>query len=62
MVSRYGVHLVQVLERRQTKLSKEELRELARTTLREKKIEEAYANWVDDVRGRAFVDYREPPG
>jgi peptidyl-prolyl cis-trans isomerase SurA len=61
VVSRYGVHLIQVLERRQAKPSPQELREFARNSLREKKIDEAYATWVEDVRGRAFVDYRDPP-
>ena len=61
VITRYGVHLVQLLERRQTRLSREELREYARTTLREKKIDEAYVTWVEEVRGRAFVDYRDPP-
>ena len=61
VITRFGAHLIQVLERRQQKLTPAELREVARTNLREKKIEEAYATWSDEVRGRAFVDYREPP-
>ena len=28
---------------------------------REKKQEEAYLQWAIDVRGRAYVEYREPP-
>ena len=61
LVSRFGVHLVQVLERRDSKLSTREQRELARNVLREKKTEEAYAVWAQEVRGRAYVEYREPP-
>lgn len=61
VISRFGVHLVQLMERRQSKLSDQELRELARNQLREKKIEEAYLAWAEEVRGRAFVQYREPP-
>jgi peptidyl-prolyl cis-trans isomerase SurA len=61
VISRFGVHLIQLLERRQAKLSPQELREIARTTLREKKIEEAYVTWAEEVRGRAYVEYREPP-
>jgi peptidyl-prolyl cis-trans isomerase SurA len=52
---------VQLLERRQAKLSDKELREVARNTLREKKIDEAYVSWAEDVRGRAWVEYRDPP-
>ena len=33
----------------------------ARNALREKKLDEAYAAWVEDVRGRAYVEMREPP-
>jgi peptidyl-prolyl cis-trans isomerase SurA len=61
VISRFGVHLIQLLERRQSKLSQRELREVARNTLRDKKIDEAYVAWAEEVRGRAFVDLREPP-
>lgn len=61
LVSRFGVHLIQVMERREAQLSTREMRDLARTALREKKQEEAYALWTQDVRGRAYVEYREPP-
>lgn len=61
LVSRFGVHLIQVLERRNTKLSTREQREVVRGLLREKKFEEAYAAWAQEVRGRAYVEYREPP-
>jgi peptidyl-prolyl cis-trans isomerase SurA len=60
-LSRFGVHLLQVLERRRTTLSPREQREVARNQLRRKKSEEAYVQWAQDVRGRAFVDLREPP-
>jgi len=60
-VSRFGVHLVQLIERRQATLSPREQREVARNALREKKLEEAYERWAQEVRGRAFVDLREPP-
>jgi peptidyl-prolyl cis-trans isomerase SurA len=61
VVSRFGVHLIQVLERRQAKLSEREQREVARNVLREKKLEEAYVQWAQEVRGRAYVEMREPP-
>lgn len=60
-VSRFGMHLVQLVERRQASLSPREQREVARNALREKKLDEAYERWAQDVRGRAFVDLREPP-
>jgi peptidyl-prolyl cis-trans isomerase SurA len=61
LVSRFGVHLIQLQERRESTLSAREQREVARTTLREKKAEEAYAVWAQDVRARAYVELREPP-
>jgi peptidyl-prolyl cis-trans isomerase SurA len=61
VITRFGVHLVQLLERRQAKLTEKELREVARNMLREKKIDEAYVSWAEDVRGRAWVEYRDPP-
>lgn len=61
LVSRFGVHLLQVMERRVNQLSTRDQRELARNILREKKQEEAYLLWAQEVRGRAYVEYREPP-
>jgi peptidyl-prolyl cis-trans isomerase SurA len=61
LVSRFGVHLIQLLERRQATLSQREQREAARHLVREKKLDEAYARWAQDVRGRAYVEMREPP-
>lgn len=61
VVSRFGVHLIQLLERREAALSQREQRDLARGAMREKKLDEAYASWAQDVRGRAYVEYREPP-
>jgi peptidyl-prolyl cis-trans isomerase SurA len=61
LVSRFGVHLVQLLERRTATLSPREQRDVARNLLREKKLDEAYDRWAQEVRGRAFVDLREPP-
>ena len=60
-VSRFGVHIVQVIDRRTTTLTQREQRELVRGMLKEKKMDEAYVNWAQDVRGKAYVDLREPP-
>lgn len=60
-VSRFGVHLVQLLERRTTTLSPREQREMVRGLVREKKLDEAYARWIDELRSRAYVEYREAP-
>ncbi|MFM7343546.1 MAG: peptidylprolyl isomerase, partial [Betaproteobacteria bacterium] len=61
LVSRFGVHLIEVLERREVPLTEKEKREMARREVRERKAQEALRAWLQDVRGRAYVEYREPP-
>jgi len=61
LVSRFGVHLIQVLERRKVQLSDKEQRELARNLVREKKQEEAFLTWTQDLRARAYVELRDAP-
>jgi peptidyl-prolyl cis-trans isomerase SurA len=60
LVSRFGVHLIEVTDRRDAPMSDAEQRALARNVLREKKLDEAYVAWAEDVRGRAYVEMREP--
>lgn len=61
LVSRFGVHLIEVTDRRNAPMSDQDQRTMARNALREKKLEEAYAAWVEELRGRAYVEMREPP-
>jgi peptidyl-prolyl cis-trans isomerase SurA len=61
LVSRFGVHLLQVVQRRQAALSPREQRDMVREILREKKQADAYAVWVQELRGRAYVEMREAP-
>lgn len=61
LVSRFGVHLIQMVERRRVDLDPLQVREVVRNELRELRFEEAYTTWAQDIRARAFVDYREPP-
>lgn len=61
VVSRFGVHLIQVLERRQVEVDVKQLREQARNALREQKFAEAYSEWTRDLRSRAYIEMREPP-
>lgn len=61
IVSRFGVHLIQVLERREVSMDTKQQREQVRNVLREQKFEEAYAEWIRDLRARAYVEMREPP-
>jgi peptidyl-prolyl cis-trans isomerase SurA len=59
--SRFGVHLIEVVERRETTLDAKQLREQARIALREQKFEEAYLEWAKELRARAYVEMRDPP-
>ncbi|MFC3306760.1 peptidylprolyl isomerase [Ottowia pentelensis] len=61
VVTPAGVQLVQVEGRREQVLTSAQQRQLARNVLREKKAEEAFDTWSKEVRGRAYVEYREPP-
>jgi peptidyl-prolyl cis-trans isomerase SurA len=60
VASRFGVHLIQVVERRQVALDARQQREIARNILREQKFDEAYAEWIRELRGRAYIELREP--
>ncbi|MDR2851469.1 MAG: peptidylprolyl isomerase [Burkholderiaceae bacterium] len=61
IITRYGVHLIQVLDRRESTLSSEEVREGIRAQLHEKQLEEAYNTWARELRDSAYVEYRDPP-
>ena len=61
VVSRFGVHLIELIERRRVELSPREVRELVRNQLHEARYEEAFTTWAQDARARAFVEFREPP-
>lgn len=60
LVSRFGVHLIQLVERRKAALNPREQKEALRAQLREKKLDEAYITWTRDLRGRAYIEMREP--
>jgi len=61
LVSRFGVHLIQVIDRRQTTLDPKQQREQAKNVLREQKFDPAYLEWLRDLRARAYIEMREPP-
>jgi peptidyl-prolyl cis-trans isomerase SurA len=57
-VSRFGVHLIEVVERKEVQVSQRERRGAVREQLLGKKSAEAYALWLTETRQRAFVEYR----
>jgi len=54
----FGWHLIQVLDRRQQDMSKEAARLKARQEIRARKSEEAYQDWIRELRDRAYVEMR----
>jgi len=54
----FGWHLIQVQERRSQDVTKEKAREQARVALRQRKSEEAFQDWVRQMRDRSYVEIR----
>jgi len=51
----FGWHLIQVLERREAQLTLEKQRQFARAAIRERKFEQAYQDWLRELRDTATV-------
>lgn len=56
--SQFGWHIIQVIERRKQDMSKESKRLKARQEIRARKAEEAYNEWIHELRDKAFVELR----
>jgi peptidyl-prolyl cis-trans isomerase SurA len=56
--SPFGWHLIQVIERRSQDMSKESARMKARQEIKARKADEAYQDWLRELRDRAYVEYR----
>jgi len=56
--SPFGMHLIQVLERRQKDVTDEARRMNARQALRERKLDEAYQDWLRQIQDQAYVENR----
>lgn len=54
--SQFGWHIIQVIERRKQDMSKESKRLKARQEIRARKAEEAYNEWIHELRDKAFVE------
>jgi len=52
----FGYHIIQVLERRKQDMTQEAARFKARQEIRTRKAEEAYEDWVRELRDRAYVE------
>jgi peptidyl-prolyl cis-trans isomerase SurA len=56
--TQFGWHLIQVLDRRKQDMTREAARFKARQEIRARKGDEAYQDWVQELRDRAYVDIR----
>jgi peptidyl-prolyl cis-trans isomerase SurA len=56
--SPFGWHLIQVLERRDQDVTQERQKLLARQAIRERKADEAFEDWVRQIRDAAYVELR----
>ena len=56
--SPFGWHLIQVLERRDQDVTEERQKLMARQAIRERKAEEAFQDWVRQIRDSAYVEIR----
>lgn len=58
---RFGVHLAQLVDRRNSPMTQEQKMIAARNALRQQKAEEALLKWESDVRAQAYIEMREAP-
>ena len=56
--SPFGFHLIEVLERKLEAASADKQRDIARNILRERKMDEAYQDWLRQARDSAYVELR----
>jgi peptidyl-prolyl cis-trans isomerase SurA len=54
----FGWHLIEVLERRKQDVTIDRARNEAQTAIRQRKADEAFQDWVRQVRDKAFVEIR----
>ncbi len=54
----YGYHLIQVLERKETQGSAQRQMDIARQALGQRKAEQAYADWLRELRDSAYVEVK----
>jgi peptidyl-prolyl cis-trans isomerase SurA len=57
--SQFGLHLIQVQEKANREIPLDKQRVLARNVLRERRAEEQYVQWAQEIRGRAYVEVRQ---
>ena len=59
--SQFGLHILQVLERRQQDETEQIMRTKAKTSIKKRKIEEELQLWMRRIRDEAYVEYKDAP-
>ncbi|NBP45686.1 MAG: peptidylprolyl isomerase [Betaproteobacteria bacterium] len=61
VATEFGVHLIEVLQRRMVEMTRDQIKQQIENQLREQKAGKATEDWLLNLRGRAFIEMREPP-
>lgn len=59
--TRYGYHLIEVLDRRRRDAAEDLARNQARRAIHSRKAEEAYQAWLTELRDRSYVEFVDTP-
>ena len=57
----YGYHLIEVLGRRDADVNQQQQQDLARQALGQRKAEQAYSDWLRELRDSSYVRYETEP-
>lgn len=60
VVSQFGVHLIQLQERRKVDVSEQKRRDAIRQEIGKRKVAEKYDQFLKQLKSRAYIDYRIP--
>ena len=60
VVSQFGVHLIQLQERRKIDVSEQKRRQAVRQEIGKRKVAEKYDQFLKQLKSRAYIDYRVP--
>lgn len=60
VVSQFGVHLIQLQERRKIDVSEQKRRQAIRQEIGKRKVAEKYDQFLKQLKSRAYIDYRIP--
>ncbi len=60
IVSQFGVHLIQLQERREVDITEQKRRDAIRQQIGKRKVAEKYDQFLKQLKSRAYIDYRTP--